>query len=946
MIAGRYRILRAIKSGGMGSVYLAQDQRLGDGLCAVKAILEAVKGDPVIARKFESEAQILSQLQHPGIPAVRDYFIEAETAYIVMDYVEGDNLELEGGEVRPVEEVIAVALELLDILGYLHQLQPPVIHCDIKPANLIREKKGGRIKLVDFGLARCLSDQKTQTVAGTLGFSALEQLRGHAEPRSDLYALGISMFYLLTGQTPTFLLVPPIREIRPELDPRLAEVIDSATRMEVEQRPHNARAMSEALGRYLDKKDQPPSKAELSSTRAQLSPLQRLKLLIQPPVKSAVPLESCPACARCVQPVDQLCRACGHSLVGEAFHFKGWRFRPAPGGPLLQGLLLMLMVETLNHLGWRMRSPWTGLSWLFWLILSLIWTGYALTVTAHRIQSNQPELPAWGNGLFHLKRGLSALALALLMVGLPSLPVLPLLWLSQSGLRSSDPSGQLLFLVVSTCLGGLLVALNFRQLTLWPWAWATLAETNHIPSALDRLAQVRREPTRLKGRLPLQIVHAIFWWLLGALLGWLWWPLASLAHCLGVLACADLAGAALKPFFARQLPDWPGSYRCLWGGGWRPFREKPRGPAAWLWLGLGLPFLGLLLMGWALPARDRHLFPYLASNQRLGFLNGNGLVLIPPRFSGAFPFEAEQNLSPACQASSWGYLGRDGRWQIPPTFEEAYPFTKDGLARVKLGGLYGFIDPQGRQVIKPAYMIARDFSEGLALVHTDKNSCGFVDKTGAWVIRPRPQGLDPGSFHSGLARVVSAETSYGYRHTYGFIETDGTLAFNRDLAGAGDFEGDLAPVEIKGRAALINRQGFVTELKCSRVFNFSEGLARFEEGGQWGFLDGSGRVVIPASYSWAYPFQGGLAAVQEGEQGSYILPDGRAAFPEKFDRALPFHNGLALVVKDPWLGYINKKCEWVWRVRCRASPSELDALLAALQPSPDLFGTHRLPGAQ
>lgn len=256
-LVARYRVVRVIKSGGMGAVYEAKDGHLDDSPCALKEMLEQHLGtedEALIERKFREEKALLAQLKHPGIPGVRDYFRLGGLSYIVMDYIQGANLEQElldsiglTGQPLAAETVVQLAVEVLDVLVYLHGHDPAIIHRDIKPANLIRHFRTGKVMLVDFGLARRLDVASTQTTIGTLGFCPMEQIQGHAEPRSDLYSLGITMHSLLSGLVPRPLGVSPLREVSPGVDPALAALVDRACATSPEGRFENARLMSEAL---------------------------------------------------------------------------------------------------------------------------------------------------------------------------------------------------------------------------------------------------------------------------------------------------------------------------------------------------------------------------------------------------------------------------------------------------------------------------------------------------------------------------------------------------------------------------------------------------------------------------------------------------------------------------------------------------------------------------
>lgn len=215
----RYTIIGLIGSGGMGTVYLADDNRLEGRQCAIKEIiLQATLSEVVVQnvrKQFHQEASTLARLDHPGLPKVSDYFSSEDRDYLVMDFVAGQNLlEVTNSarrEGRFLEEefVLGWVDQICDTLTYLHSRQPPVLHRDIKPANL-KLTPEGRVKLVDFGLVKPMDPNDPSTLtglqgAGSLPYAPLEQYvdyLGHTDARSDLYALGATMYHLLTGNTP------------------------------------------------------------------------------------------------------------------------------------------------------------------------------------------------------------------------------------------------------------------------------------------------------------------------------------------------------------------------------------------------------------------------------------------------------------------------------------------------------------------------------------------------------------------------------------------------------------------------------------------------------------------------------------------------------------------------------------------------------------------------
>jgi serine/threonine protein kinase len=241
----RYAIERLLGGGGMGMVYLAHDQRLANRPCAIKEMVDHFI-DPrqrIEANEyFAREADTLAQLKHPAIPAISDRFDDQNRHYLVMEYVEGRNLEEElaaRGGPFPESLVVDVARQLCDVLAYLHGLQPPIIYRDMKPSNVMLTGKG-RVVLIDFGIARLFKGSRKGTMIGTLGFAPPEQYQGVADPRSDIYSLGATLHYVLTGRDPENyppFSFPPVRDLRPETSRNVAGAIDRALAYEMDHRP-------------------------------------------------------------------------------------------------------------------------------------------------------------------------------------------------------------------------------------------------------------------------------------------------------------------------------------------------------------------------------------------------------------------------------------------------------------------------------------------------------------------------------------------------------------------------------------------------------------------------------------------------------------------------------------------------------------------------------------
>jgi serine/threonine protein kinase len=210
VLNGRYRIMTILGKGGFGAVYKAFDENL-QRLCAIKENLET---SPDSQRQFIREAQVLANLSHPNLPRVTDYFsLPGQGQYLVMDFIDGEDLEKLVARSGPVPHAQALAwiAQIIDALNYLHSRQPPVLHRDIKPANIRITPHGGsagqsKAVLVDFGLVKILDPHLRTTVgarAVTPSYSPPEQYgMGSTDSRSDIYALGATLYTLLTGEIP------------------------------------------------------------------------------------------------------------------------------------------------------------------------------------------------------------------------------------------------------------------------------------------------------------------------------------------------------------------------------------------------------------------------------------------------------------------------------------------------------------------------------------------------------------------------------------------------------------------------------------------------------------------------------------------------------------------------------------------------------------------------
>ena len=260
ILAGRYELLQPIGQGGMSTVYLARDLHFPhvERRCAIKALVShnAHPRTRALQRAaFEREAALLATLRHPAIPQVFDFFTIDDVSYLVLEYVEGENLEHYVARLPglPSEaQLIDWALQLLDVLSYLHNQKPePIIFRDLKPSNIMR-RPDGSLCLIDFGIARIFQPQHRGTMIGTEGYAPPEQYRGIVDPRADLYALGATLYHLATridprDEPPFSLVYRPPRQMNPNLSEQFEAVILRALAYRPEDRFPSAAAMAEAI---------------------------------------------------------------------------------------------------------------------------------------------------------------------------------------------------------------------------------------------------------------------------------------------------------------------------------------------------------------------------------------------------------------------------------------------------------------------------------------------------------------------------------------------------------------------------------------------------------------------------------------------------------------------------------------------------------------------------
>jgi serine/threonine-protein kinase len=271
VLLNRYEIVRKIGGGGMGAVYLASDNNLGGVVRAVKEMVQAHIAEDQQQKAiedFKRESMILSSLDHVSIPTIFDYFYDENEGrfYLVMKYISGGDLagRLRASPEGKIDELTVTgwALQITDVLDYLHSQPSTIVYRDLKPSNIMIDGNSGRIMLIDFGIARSINqkEEKGVTAVGTMGYAPPELFSGKVEPRSDIYSLGSTMFHLLTGADPQsnpllifdFQKNPRPRQINPQLSDQIETILMRSVEYNADARFASAAEMRSVLEEHIE----------------------------------------------------------------------------------------------------------------------------------------------------------------------------------------------------------------------------------------------------------------------------------------------------------------------------------------------------------------------------------------------------------------------------------------------------------------------------------------------------------------------------------------------------------------------------------------------------------------------------------------------------------------------------------------------------------------------
>ncbi len=257
-----YQVLRILGQGGMGTTYLAWDRERAIAKIPAIVVLKEMNADMAKIAKarelFEREARILQNIRHPGIPQYYDFFVEGGKKYLAMEMVHGQDLEKRVITTGPVilAQAIAWMCQTCEVLEYIHSQTPPIIHRDIKPANLLVRNLDNRVIVLDFGAVKEIGTP-SGTRIGAPDYSPVEQEQGQPLTQSDLYAIGPTLIFLLTGKSPSNFYKPRGAEYRfnvenvPTITPKVREVIERVTEPRPRDRYQTAQELAQALSACL-----------------------------------------------------------------------------------------------------------------------------------------------------------------------------------------------------------------------------------------------------------------------------------------------------------------------------------------------------------------------------------------------------------------------------------------------------------------------------------------------------------------------------------------------------------------------------------------------------------------------------------------------------------------------------------------------------------------------
>jgi hypothetical protein len=274
--------------------------------------------------------------------------------------------------------------------------------------------------------------------------------------------------------------------------------------------------------------------------------------------------------------------------------------------------------------------------------------------------------------------------------------------------------------------------------------------------------------------------------------------------------------------------------------------------------------------------------------------------VIEPQFNDISSFS--DGLAGVKKGDKWGYIDKNGKLIIEPQFSEMGKFS-DGLSKVIKDGKYFYIDKTGKYVIQPQFDISKEFLNGFARVKQN-GKCGYIDKTGKYIIQP--QFDDVFNFFEDVALVKQ-------NGMYGYIDKTGKYVIQPQFDDASNFSDGVAKILKDGRYGYIDKTGrWVIEPKFDSAYDFTDNIAKAQKNGKYGYIDKTGKWIIEPQFDYSYDFTDGIAKIEKDGRYGYIDKTGKWVIEPQFNADVYiFSNGLAGVKKDGKWGYIGKNGKWI-----------------------------------
>ena len=880
ILQSRYTIVGQLGHGGMGAVYEAHDRNTSSPV----ALKETFADDDYFITVFEREAQLLANLDHEALPKVTNFFAENDGYFLVMDLIRGQDLEhllAEKGEPFEVEVILAWADKILDALEYLHS--EGIVHQDIKPAN-IKLTLRGKIKLLDFGIAKGTAGDLTKfsTInAGTAWSAPLEQVLQYDEQayemlcvefsdktiaisqqgtdtRSDLYALGATLYEVLTNRKPAGSpsramalwagqpdKLRPAHEINQNVSLAISTVLQKAMEIDLDRRLASATEFRRLLVQAGTEKELETVVADKNKTFPLISRVE-----LEKPHRQQIETE--------VLEINSLETLTDLSSEAEQIT------QPAKGQEEETNGYKQAIAECTKAIE---LAPYESGTARAYFERGHAYFNMGDSAKAFQDFDQAIELDEFTIQAFPTEYNVRDYDRAI-------------------ELNPNNADAHVYRGAVYDLLGDHEEAIaNYRM--------ALEIEPNH-KNAKDKLGKVKDKLRKIIEQNDEVIENSKR-------------ELEEINKRLAEVKAEKEQEQELEEEHRHKKGEQAQRPQVLSDLCLIPYRKGDR----WGFCDSNKniviePKYELGLLGGGAEIRFTEGLAHVILHDKHGYIDKTGQETIPIIYNDAGSFS--EGLAHVRLNDKYGYIDKFGAEVLSAKYDRAESFS-EGLACVKFNGKYGYVDKTGQEIIPIKYDVAKSFSEGLANVWQN-GKYGFIDIMGREIT---PIIYDAvGSFSEGLACVKRNDG-------YGFIDKNGREITPIKYDDAQAFSEGLARVRLDDKCGFVDKTGReIVPIKYGYfTLPFSEGLAaaQMESRLKFGYIDKTGREVLSMGYENAHSFSEGLALVLRRPSGlvgllkreyGYIDKTGQLVIPIKYDVAASFSEGLACVTLNDKSGYIDK----------------------------------------